>query len=86
MFDFHMALERILDIIYGSDVRYRVTVDGTGTHYSRSYRKASQAYETEVEFAKLFSRPSDIALVKVEGGEAEYVKFKCAHNNKLIVR
>jgi hypothetical protein len=76
MFDLHLVLDKILDVVYGTDIRYCVTVNGTVTHYSRSYRKASIAYETETQFAKLFKTVTNLSLVRTKCKRKEYLKVR----------
>lgn len=83
MINFHVAIEYISEMFYGKTI-YKVNVNGTPVHRSRSYNKANATYEAEVEFASLFSRPTNIALSKMENGTTEYVKVSMSSNKKKV--
>jgi hypothetical protein len=77
MFPIIVVLNKLLDIVYGTDTVYRVTVDGVGVFYGRVYRKADDIFNLECEHAKMCKRVSDIAFTQIKNGKADYVKFNC---------
>lgn len=77
MFIFTFTMSKLLDLVYGTDVLYRVTVDGVGVYYGRVYRKADGIFKLECEHAKMCKRVSDIAFTQIKNGKADYVKFNC---------
>lgn len=45
---------------------YSLKVDGCGMYYGSNYKKAMANYETEKQFARLFSKETHICLQRIE--------------------